>query len=80
MASLASAAVGAHAADADDWGRRSSMVLSLESSTEEPLSGYLKRTQAAPANAVTWPTARVTHLQLALGASGWCFVGAYLTD
>jgi hypothetical protein len=51
-----------------------------ESSKQEPLSDYLKRTQAAPPNAVTGPTARVTHLQFALAANGWRFVGASLSD
>lgn len=51
-----------------------------ESNKQEPLSDYLKRTEAAPPTAVTGPTARVTHLQFALTESGWRFVGAYLSD
>jgi hypothetical protein len=51
-----------------------------ESEKTETLSDYLKRNEKAPANAVTGPTARVTHLQFALDTSGWRFVGAYLSD
>jgi hypothetical protein len=51
-----------------------------ESEKPETLAEYLKRNEKAPANAVTGPTARVTHLQFALDASGWRFVGAYLSD
>jgi hypothetical protein len=51
-----------------------------ESNKEEPLSDYLKRVQTPPPNAVTGPSARVTHLQFALTEKGWRFVGAYLAD
>lgn len=51
-----------------------------ESNKEEPLSEYLKRTQAVPPNAVTGPAARITHLQFALAENGWRFVGASLAD